>query len=288
MSIKNIAKAIICVLAISATVNNSVFAANPASFTMSSSAVSVVSGDNVTVSIYENGDGVNVVTTKVTYDASKLQLVSSACGSSLPNFISETDGITCYGAGGASVSGTVLASSVVFKALTSSGTAAISVASGSKIVAAGVNTWNGLAPSVTISFSSPIPTPTPTTPVTPTPVQPTPVVKKTTAATSTNQSTTSSNTTSNTAAAAPVAKSKVLGVHNVRSYRPSAMPRAWRTVVDVTFYLSMTLAILAIVFVISITLLTNSKFAKQQRALRKYYKNLKKKTTKVLASKGQI
>ncbi len=147
---------IACVLA-----SSSAYAANPASLTLASSASSVVNGSTFSVSAYENGDNVNVVTIRLSYDSTKLQFLGSTCGSALPNTMGESDGITCYANGGSSASGNNLIANISFKAISDSGSTIISIAGGSKIAANGVNIWDQANNTTSVSLSAPVSTPAP-------------------------------------------------------------------------------------------------------------------------------
>ncbi|MDB5160445.1 MAG: hypothetical protein JWO99_708 [Candidatus Saccharibacteria bacterium] len=157
---------LIAVLAIVALPVSSAFAANPASFSLIPSASSVVKGGSFTVSVYENGDNVNAVTTKLTFNSSLLQLNGTSCGGSFASSITETNGQTCFTAGGSTVNGNVLALNATFTAL-STGSASVSIASGSKIVSSDTNTniWNGAASATSVTVTAPATTP-PTQPTT--------------------------------------------------------------------------------------------------------------------------
>jgi hypothetical protein len=184
-------KIIYTIIFTSVLISANVFAANPASFTLSPSSSSVINGNTFSVSISENGDNVNVVTVKLTYDSTKLQLLSSSCGAALPNKIEEVNnageviGATCYvSPGGGPITGNALVANVSFKALVGTGTSIINMTSGSKIVASGVNIWDQVSGSTTISLTTPTPKPKPTPAPTPTPTPapipaPTPTSKPT-------------------------------------------------------------------------------------------------------------
>ena len=159
---KNIlAKILTVVFAASAMLSTNVFAANPASFTLNSSSYSVVNGDTFNVSIFENGDNVNVVTLKLAFDNTKLQLNSAICGSSFSGSQGEVNGVTCFTSGGTTVNGSILVANVSFKSLAGAGSSAISVASGSKIVTSGLNIWDQVGGSILINLITPTPAPAP-------------------------------------------------------------------------------------------------------------------------------
>jgi hypothetical protein len=151
-------------LAIVAMPVSNAFAANPASFTLSPSTSSVVNGSTFTVSVYENGDNVNAVTTKLTFNASLVQLNSTSCGGSFSSSVAETNGQTCFTSGGTVLNGNVLALNATFTALAGTGSATVSIASGSKIVSSDTNTniWSGAASATSITLTTPAATPPPT------------------------------------------------------------------------------------------------------------------------------
>ena len=161
---------------------------------------------NFSVSIYENSgtETVNVVESDITYDASKLQFVSiDASGSAfgIDAYSANTGSgvtITRGVSGGATVTGSKLVATVVFKAIVGSGSTNISFANSSKIYRSpdSANIWNGVTSGATYSFSTPAPTPTPTPTPTPQPVTTTP--KPTTTTVVPTQTTTPTTTPSTT------------------------------------------------------------------------------------------
>lgn len=146
---------ILSAIFITSIVPLSVYAANPASFTLSSSSSSVHSGSTFNLSISENGDSVTVVTMKLNFDSAKLQLISSTCSGSFSNKINETNGLTCYSSGGTSVSGSTLAATISFQALVGSGTTTITMASSSMIATNGSDIWNHSTVSKSINLTTP-------------------------------------------------------------------------------------------------------------------------------------
>lgn len=162
MKQKLITSIFIAVLSIVLIPAHSAFAANPASFSLSPSTSSVVKGSSFTVVVYENGDNVNAVTTKLTFNSAQLQLNSTSCGGSFSSSIAETNGQTCFTAGGSTVNGSVLALSASFTALANSGSASVSIATGSKIVSSDTNTniWNGAASATSVTLTAPATAPT--------------------------------------------------------------------------------------------------------------------------------
>jgi hypothetical protein len=162
---RTITSIFITVLAVIAIPVSSVFAANPASFTLSPNNSSVVQGSSFNMSISENGDSVTVVKTLLSFNSSQLQLTDISCSGSFPDAISETNGETCYVApGGAAISGSAVAMTVTFKALANTGTASISIAPGSQIASNGSNIWNGVASATSVSLTAPAAPVQPTTP----------------------------------------------------------------------------------------------------------------------------
>jgi len=198
---RNIIKSLTAVFIATAMLTTNVFAANPASFTLSPSASSIVKGSTFSVSVYENGTNVNAVTTKLTFNSAQLQLNGTSCGSSFSSSIAETNGQTCFTAGGTVVNGSVVALNATFTALTDSGSTTISIASGSKIVSSDSNTniWSGAPTSTSVTLTTP---PTP-------PTQPTPPTggSGSTDGTSSPSSSTSGSTTNTTKSASSGAPS---------------------------------------------------------------------------------
>ena len=143
-------------------------AAGNAAFYLAPASGSHFQNSSFTVQVRENGSDVNVVTAKLTYDASKLTCngVSNAFGST----ISATCGggsitISGYAAPGTTVSGDQAVGSISFTALAGSGSTSVSFAGGSQIASNGQNVWNGNTAGGTYTFTTPVtPTPTPVTP----------------------------------------------------------------------------------------------------------------------------
>ena len=148
-----IATSIIASSMLSATVA----AANPANFYLSAGSATV--GNTVYVSISQDGDQVNTVTAKLTYDTSKLQLLGVSCSGALGNSQPESNGVTCYGAGGASTNGGAVATAS-FKAL-AAGSASVSMASSSIIASSGSDIWSHGSNGTVVSISNPAPASTP-------------------------------------------------------------------------------------------------------------------------------
>jgi hypothetical protein len=132
------------------------FAAGTASFTLSPSAGSVTQGQTFSVAIVENGTDVNVVTAKLAFDASQIQLLGfDTANSAFSNGVEETNGITRYANGGAVVSGSVHVAAANFKALGAAGTTNISIANSSHIVSGGVEAWDGALNGTSVALSAP-------------------------------------------------------------------------------------------------------------------------------------
>jgi hypothetical protein len=184
----------------------SAHATGTAGFSLSPASGTYYKGDSFTVQIYENGDNVNAVQAKLTYDAAKLSCDSAGGDSAFPSiaFAYCSDGtveISRFMNGTATVSGSQLVGSMTFTALVDTGSAVINfiapvmdgekvVAPGTRIASNGADVWNGNTAGGTYSFAAipapvppaPDPTPTPVV-VTPTSTS-TPTAKKTTATTS--------------------------------------------------------------------------------------------------------
>jgi hypothetical protein len=159
---KNIFTKVLVVTAIVAAslVPAAAFAAGNASFSFSTSNTSVLNGGSINVSVYENGDNVNVVTTKFSYDAGKLRFDGMNCGAAFSMKIAETGGATCSVAPGSpAVSGSQFVGTASFTALVGSGSSNISLNSSSKIASNGTNIWNQVSPAAVISFTTPVSTP---------------------------------------------------------------------------------------------------------------------------------
>jgi hypothetical protein len=153
-------------------------AAGTASLYLSPASGSHVQGSSFTVAVHENGTNVNVVTAKLTYDASKLSCTGIGGSSAFPQTISAS----CSGGsitisrytnpGAPAVSGDAVVGSVNFTAI-ATGTTSVSFAAGSQIASGGVNIWNGVTTGGTYTLTAPVQsTPTPV-PGTPTPSSPT-------------------------------------------------------------------------------------------------------------------
>jgi hypothetical protein len=153
----------IALLSVIAVPVSSAFAANPASFTLSPSTSTVVKGNTFTISISENGDNVNIVTTALSYNSAQLQLVGTSCGGSFPSSVG--DGQTCYVTPGSpAVNGSAPVLLATFKALADTGSASIGIASGSIIGSNGANIWNGSSSAKSVTLTAPATTtPPPTT-----------------------------------------------------------------------------------------------------------------------------
>lgn len=130
-------------------------------------------GSTFSVPVYVNSaDPINVVTADFSYDGSQLQFIGAGCGSAFGiTADSNANSITCGVNGGGSVSGSQLVASIKFKALSGSGSSAVSIAPSSHVYSATDNSdvWNGAASSAAISFYTPAPvvataTPPPATP----------------------------------------------------------------------------------------------------------------------------
>jgi|GEM_PF-1151214 len=120
--------------------------ADASSITLSANKSTVASGGSVVVSIYMNGGGsaIDAVEADLNYSASKLQYVGfSATGSAFEisaQHDSASDGLATVARGTTSpVSGAGLIGAVTFKALSSSGSATVSVASSSALASAGAS-----------------------------------------------------------------------------------------------------------------------------------------------------
>jgi hypothetical protein len=151
-------------------------AAGSASFSLSPSGGTYNINSTFSLMVSETStDAVNVVTAKLSYDASKLQYVGvDASGSGFGG-----DASTSGGAGsitisryvtpaGSTVTGTQNVASVNFKALVGSGSTSVTFAAGSQIASNGSNVWNGSTTGGTYTLATPAPAPTPAP--TPTPV----------------------------------------------------------------------------------------------------------------------
>lgn len=135
-------------------------AAGSANFSLSPASGNHVQNTNFSVQVLENGTNVNVVTAKLTYDASKLTCNGVSGSSAFPNTISATCGggnvtISNYSNPGTSQSGSKVVGTISFKALASSGSTAVNFASGSQIASGGSNIWNGSTAGGNYTFSAP-------------------------------------------------------------------------------------------------------------------------------------
>jgi len=140
-------------------------AAGSASFTLSPSSGSYTQGNSFSVQVHENGSDVNVVTAKLTYDASKLTCTGVSGGSAFPNSVATscangTVTISRYtgmdGDGNpTTVSGDQVVGTVGFTA-TGTGTATVAIAAGSQIASNGSNIWNGSANSGSYTINAPV------------------------------------------------------------------------------------------------------------------------------------
>jgi hypothetical protein len=124
-------------------------------------------GTTFTVTVHENADNVNVVTAKMTYEASKLSCEGVGGSSAFPqNIAASCSGgnitISRYTASDANgnpttVSGDQVVGTVTFKALVGSGTTAVNFAAGSQIASNGSNVWNGGTTGGTYTLTTPAP-----------------------------------------------------------------------------------------------------------------------------------
>lgn len=134
-------------------------AAGSATLTVSGGAT-VTKGNNVTVSIVANGTDMNVVTAKLTFDASKLACGAIGGSSAFPNQVSASCNngavtISRYANPGTTVSGAQTVGTITFSTI-ATGSAAVSTAAGSQIAAAGVNTWNGAISTTSFTINNPV------------------------------------------------------------------------------------------------------------------------------------
>ena len=188
-----IGAAIALVVTLLSSLGGQAAAAGSATFSLSPSSNTVNINTVFGVTVYENGTDVNVITADLTYDASKLELIGiDATGSAFANSVSASGGsgsvdISRYTAPGSTVNGNQKIATVNFKAVVGSGTANVSMASSSKIVSNGVDTWNHAAASSAYTLVTPASAPTPTPPTSPAPTQSssTPKTSNTPAATKT-------------------------------------------------------------------------------------------------------
>lgn len=207
---------VVSFIALASPLTSVASAAGSATLSFTSSANSVVVGSGVSVQIFENGTGVNVVTVHVTYDASKLSCSGvDTATSAFANGISATCGggsatISRYTAPGTTLNGSMKVATLNFTA-TAQGAASMSFGASSQIASTGVNIWNGASATKSITITTPVvvppaPTPTPSPTPTPTPT-PTPSPASSTQ-TSTAAPTTSQTATANrpTNSAAPVSQ----------------------------------------------------------------------------------
>ncbi|MDB5163487.1 MAG: hypothetical protein JWS12_104 [Candidatus Saccharibacteria bacterium] len=136
-------------------------AAGSAHFSLNPSSGSYTQNSSFSVQVRENGSAVNVVTAKLTYDASKLSCNSVNGSAAFPSTISTTCGggsvtISEYVApGSAPVDGDQLVGTINFTALASTGSSSVTFAAGSQIASNGTNTWDGQTTGGTYSFTAP-------------------------------------------------------------------------------------------------------------------------------------
>lgn len=178
-----------------------VVAAGTATLSISPASGSVVQGNNLTVGIYEDSgtDQVNAVQANLSYPASQLSFVSIDASTSAFEINAEGSG----GAGSVRigrgtttpVSGKQLVAYVTFSATASSGTAAVTFASGSGVVRSSDSSYETLT-TVPGSYTLTAPTPPPSTP---------PPSSTTTTPTTTTKKTTSTPTTTTPSTSAPAA-----------------------------------------------------------------------------------
>ncbi len=139
-----------------------VHAAGSASLSLTPASGSYTQNTSFSVAVHENGDNVNVVTAKLTYDASKLTCSGVGAGA-FSNTISATCGggsvtISRYTDPGTTVSGDQVVGTVNFTA-TSTGTTTVNFAAGSQIASNGTNAWNGDTTGGTYTLTAPVVTP---------------------------------------------------------------------------------------------------------------------------------
>jgi hypothetical protein len=126
-------------------------AAPPASYTLSPNSGTYTQGAAFTVQVKENGMGVNVVTAKLTYDASKLECTGVGGSSAFPNTIVASCGggkvtISRYTAmdgdgNPTTANGEQVVGTINFKAA-GTGSAAVTFDSNSQIASGGSNIWD--------------------------------------------------------------------------------------------------------------------------------------------------
>ncbi|HSX35830.1 MAG TPA: hypothetical protein VLH84_02740 [Patescibacteria group bacterium] len=142
------------------------YAAGSAAFSLSPASGTEDINSTFAVGIYENGTSVNVVTANLSYDTSKLQLVSVDISASAfaSDAGSTSTSISRYVPAGGTVSGPAEVAVVNFKAIAGSGTANVTVGtSGSHIASGGADQWNGAPTSGTYTLNTPVVTPPPAT-----------------------------------------------------------------------------------------------------------------------------
>lgn len=124
-------------------------AATPASFSLSPSNGTKTVGSTLSVGIYENGDNVNAVTVKLSYDATKLSCAGIGGSGAFPSEISASCGggsvtISRYVApGNPAVNGSQLVGTLNFAVVNPAASSSLSFAAGSQIASNGTNTWDG-------------------------------------------------------------------------------------------------------------------------------------------------
>lgn len=145
---------------LAAVMTSPVSAAGSATLSLSPSSGSYVQGVSFSVTVTETGDNVNVVTAKLTYDASKLTCNSVSGGAAFGGNVSTTCGggtvtISRYvEAGSPAVNGSQVVGTVNFTAA-ATGTATVSTAAGSQIASAGSNIWNSATTSASFTLTAP-------------------------------------------------------------------------------------------------------------------------------------
>lgn len=139
-----------------------VSAAGSASFSLTPASGTYTQGSSFTVQVHENGDNVNVVTAKLTYDASKLTCNGVGDSSAFPSTVTATCGggsVTISRYTTSTVSGDAVVGSINFTAIAGSGSTSVNFASGSQIASGGQNIWNGDTTGGTYNLTTPATTP---------------------------------------------------------------------------------------------------------------------------------
>lgn len=149
------------ILLVASMTTGSAMAAGSATLTLSPSSGQATQGSSYVVSVYENGNDVNVVTVRLNYDASKLSCDSGSVSSSaaFPNSVTVSCGggqavISRYTSAGSTAPSGSLVANVTFNVVGDSGAATVSVADGSQIASNGANVWDGVKGSVSVSLSA--------------------------------------------------------------------------------------------------------------------------------------